>query len=321
MVVSMPPLLDGSFPLPVDAPFTRQDALSAGLTDKRLHKLCADGYLRRPLRGAYVATQVPDTLELRAAILALVVPEGCFVTDRTAGWLHGAEMVLAPNDHLVVPQVSVYRPPDEGRLRNVLARSGERTLGPDDLMRVGGIWVTTPLRTALDLGRLLRRDQALAGLDAMLRLERFSHEELLANVERLARQRGVVQLRALAPLADGRAESPGESVLRLRWLDAGLPRPDLQIPITEGGRVIFRLDLGLAELLFAAEYDGVEWHSSPEDRAHDEARRGWCEENRNYQIEAFRKENVFGRRQDASERLLAAYRKARRTLGSRITIL
>ena len=85
--------------------------------------------------------------------------------------------------------------------------------------------------------------------------------------------------------------------------------------------MIFRLDLGLAELLFAAEYDGVEWHSSPEDRAHDEARRGWCEDNRNYQIEAFRKENVFGRRQDASERLLAAYRKARRTLGSRITIL
>ena len=56
---------------------------------------------------------------------------------------------------------------------DVLARSGERTLGPDDLMRVGGIWVTTPLRTALDLGRLLRRDQALAGLDAMLRLERL----------------------------------------------------------------------------------------------------------------------------------------------------
>ena len=321
MAVAMPPLLDGTFPLPIDAPFTRRDALLAGLTDKRLHKLCGDGYLRRPLRSVYVATQVPDTLKLRAAVLALVVPDGCFVTDRTAGWLHGAEMVLAPNDHLVVPQVSVFRPPDEGRLRNVLARSGERTLGPDDLMRVGGIWVTTPLRTALDLGRLLRRDQALAGLDAMLRLERFSHEELLANVERLARQRGVVQLRALAPLADGRAESPGESVLRLRWLDAGLPRPDLQIPIMEGGREIFRLDLGLAELLFAAEYDGAEWHSSPEDRARDKARRRWCEENRNYQIEVFRKENVFGRRQDASERLVAAYRKARRTLGNRVTVL
>ena len=230
-------------------------------------------------------------------------------------------MVLAPNDHLVVPQVSVFRPPDEGRLRNVLAHSGERTLGPDELMRVGGIWVTTPLRTALDLGRLLHRDQALAGLDAMLRLERFSQDELLANVERLARQRGVVQLRALAPLADGRAQSPGESALRLRWLDAGLPRPDLQIPIMEGGRLIFRLDLGLAELLFAAEYDGAEWHSSPEDRAHDKARRRWCEKNRNYQIEVFLKGNVFGRRQDASERLLAAYRNARRTLGDRVTVL
>ena len=71
-----------------------------------------------------------------------------------------------------------------------------------------------------------------------------------------------VQLRWLVSIADGRAESAGESALRLRWYDAGLPRPQLQISVFRNGVEIFRLDLGLEELLFAAEYDGVDFHTS-----------------------------------------------------------
>ena len=99
---------------------------------------------------------------MRIAALRLVVPDGCFVVDRTAAWLHGAPMVLAPNDHLQPPKVSMFKHADAGRLRNELARSGERTVLPRDLMDVGGLCVTTPLRTALDLGRFLSRDQALS---------------------------------------------------------------------------------------------------------------------------------------------------------------
>lgn len=315
-------LLDQSFPLPIDRPFTTAMAHAAGLSRKQLDGLVARGYLWHPLRNAYVATQVPDSLGLRSRIVALVVPEGCFVCDRTAAWLHGAPTALAPNEHLSVPPISCFRPTDEGRLRNGLTDSGERAVAAYDLMVVNGVLVTTPLRTALDLGRLQpTRDLALSGMDAMLHHCDVCPEELLASIARFDRQRGVVQLRALAPLADGRAESPGESALRLRWHDAGLPRPELQIPIIEDGRVIFRLDLGLEELRFAAEYDGEEWHSSPGQIRHDRRRRGILTANGGWLIEVFGRKHVYGLRQDADLRLAAAFKQARATLSVRTFLI
>ena len=77
--------------------------------------------------------------------------------------------------------------------------------------------------------------------------------------------RGVVQLRALAPLADPRSESPGESTLRLRWLDlTSLPPPTPQVPITVGGVEVYRIDLGVPELRYGCEYDGEAFHAEHE---------------------------------------------------------
>lgn len=316
MTRAEPPLLDDRFPLPLDAPFSRAAALRAGVTDKRLRGLVARGLLRRPIAGVYVATQLPDSWELRAEALRLVVPPGSFACDETAAWLHGATMALAPNSHVTLPRVAFFRPADEGRLRNPLVASGERSVAPGDLTDVGGLLVTTPLRTALDLGRLRHRDQALSALDALLRLGVFTGDELLGSVERFARQRGVVQLRWLAPLADGRAESAGESALRLRWYDAGLPPPQLQILVPREGREPLRIDLGLEELLFGAEYDGAAFHDSPDQGRHDAARRillrelGWL-------VEVFDRASVYGFGQDADLRLRAAYVRARATHGQR----
>ncbi len=315
------PFLDDTFPLPLDAPFTRQQARAAGISDHRLKQLTDDGLLRRPIRNGYVAAQLPDSLDTRVALVRLLVPPDCFVCDNTAGWLHGAPNALLPGDHLAPPPVACFRPADGGRLRNGLTRSGERTVRPDDLMEIGGLVVTTPIRTAWDLGRLQRRDQALSGLDAMLRLGRFSHEELLLGVERFARQRGVRQLRVLVPLADGRAESPGESALRLRWYDANLPAPELQIPVLEDGREVYRLDLGLEELLFAAEYNGEEWHSSDEQQEYDATRSAWLSSARGWAIEAYGAGHVYGVHQDADVRLRIAYRAARKTFTQRTYLL
>lgn len=314
------PLLDSSFPLPLDLPFTRRTALAAGITDGRLARLTRAGLLRHPIREVYVAAQAPDDIAMRIAILRLVVPDDCFVVDRTAAWLHGTPMALAPNDHLVAPKVAMFRHADAGRLRNALARSGERTVLPRDLTDVGGLAVTTPLRTALDLGRFLHRDQALGGMDALLRLGRFNLDELLHEVPRLAGQRGVRQLRELAPLADGRAQSQGESALRLCWYDAGVPRPELQIPVLDGGREVFYIDIGLEELLFGAEYDGEEFHSSDEDEKHDDSRRDWLARRRGWAIEVFRKDGVYGRSNPEAV-IWAAYVRARKTLGARTYLL
>src|SRR3954447_8547033 len=89
-------------------------------------------------------------------------------------------------------------------------------------MEINGMRVTTPLRTAWDLGRVRWTDEAISGLDAMFRLGAFSREEVLAGIEGFRRMRWVTTLQAIAPVGDGRSESPGESVLRLRCLECGL---------------------------------------------------------------------------------------------------
>ncbi|HEY1134345.1 MAG TPA: type IV toxin-antitoxin system AbiEi family antitoxin domain-containing protein [Nocardioides sp.] len=65
------PVLDGSFPLPLDRPFHRQQALRAGVPPRWLTALAASGHLRRVVHGVYVAAQVRDSTALRIASLRL----------------------------------------------------------------------------------------------------------------------------------------------------------------------------------------------------------------------------------------------------------
>ena len=311
-------LLDSTFPLPLDQPFTTADARREGVPRHVLTTLVTHGLLRRPLKSVYLATQAGDSVALRSQCLSLVVPDDCVVCDRHAGWLLGAEMILAPNEHLELRPISIFRPSGNGRLRNDLADSGERNLIPSDVIEVSGIAVTTPLRTAWDLGRVRFREAAISGLDAMLRLELFSKDELVAGVERFRRMRWVTRLRELAPLADGRAASPGESVLRLRWIDCGLPTPEPQVEVYRFGVLIAILDIANEVVRFAAEYDGAEWHTSPKQREHDRTRRE-AAEGEGWLVKPFVAANVFGRHRDCEELLFQGFRDARKRVGLRIT--
>jgi len=308
-------LLDGSCPLPLDLPFTAAIAATLGVSHAQLRRLVARGLVRRVCRGVYAVTQAPDDLAFRARALGLVVSPSAVVTDRTAAWLHGVDIL--PRSALTIPPpVSVFQRPGTRSRRDGVA-SGERMLLPRDVVEVGGLAVTSPLRTALDLGRLLWRFDALGALDQFLRIG-VAADELLAEVERFKGFRGVVQLRFLASLADPRAESLAESALRLHWYDAGLPKPEPQWWVfDERGIALFRLDLALPEVLFAAEYDGTEFHSSDSDRAHDHGRRSWLADCRCWLIEVFVNDDLYRLHADPARRLQAGLQQAKATLASR----
>ncbi len=305
------PLLASAWPLG-DRPFTRSSAEEHGVTPGLLRRLLADGLIRRVFQGVYVSTQTTDSLALRASALSLVLPEHAVITDRAAGWLHGMP-VLQRGAHVSPPRIEVCQ-----RIDSKVTRRGvdghRRDLLPRDITNVHGVCVTTPLRTALDLGRMLWRYDALAALDAALSLG-VQHERLLMEIGRFRGYRGVIQLRTLAPLADPRAESPGESALRLHWHDAGLPSPDLQLWIDDDAGVpIYRLDVPCEQVRFAAEYDGEEFHTEPTDVEHDQARRRWIEQHRHWTILAVGKDDVYGAKSDLPDRLRSGFLAARRNL-------
>ena len=308
------PLLGVSFPLRIDRPFTLRQAAEAGITRHRLRALESHALVRRLVKSVYVAAQVPDSIPLRAQALRLVVPRDAVVTDWTACWFFTG--VLRPGAHLRVPPLCVFRPAGTDRLRNDLCDSGERSFLPRDLMGLDGLSVTTPLRTAWDLGRLAYRDNAMGALDALLRHGTFTGDEMVAGVERFKGRRGVVQLRALAPLADPRSESPGESTLRLRWLDLpSLPAPTPQVSIAVGDVEVYRIDLGVPELRYGCEYDGEEFHG-PEVVDLDEARRADLSRRFRWDVDGVRRANVSGATRDVEHVLQRGVERARRAMGN-----
>src|SRR4051794_39582167 len=257
--------------------FTTAQARASGFTRKQLSTAVARGLIRRVLHGVYVHASTTDSIELRATCAALVIAPGSVVRDRTAAWIHGVS-AFVHTEHEVLPPLETC----VGRFRVPSDRhgvdGGTRDLAPGDVMEVGGVRVTTPLRTALDLGCNLVRGDALAVLDQFMRLHGITHEEYAAAAGRYFRRRGVVQLRQLIPLADPRAESPRESWTRLAIIDAGLPCPETQFWIHMDGVPTYRLDLAYPRHRIAVEYDGEEFHDGADQRRRDQQRRDWLRE-------------------------------------------
>jgi hypothetical protein len=176
------------------------------------------------------------------------------VAGVAASALHGAEWV--DDDDAIELLWNCTRPP-----RGIIVRN-ER-VSDDELTWVAGLPVTTPARTAFDLGRYLERGQAVARLDALMRAAPFSIEDVMLLTKRYKGARGVAKLKAVLPLVDGGAASPQETRLRLLFIDAGLPKPTTQIAVyDECGRFVRFLDMGWEDFMVGAEYDGDQHRTS-----------------------------------------------------------
>lgn len=302
--------LSKACPLPLDAPFTPAQAHDWGVSRAVLGRLHERGLVRRVVLGVYAASQCPDSVATRAQALHLVLPQHGVICDQTAAWLHGIP-ILKRGSHLRAPPLDTCSTKDTRVERPGVDGKRRFTLTEKDVEELHGLRVTSALRTATDLGRRLWKYDALAALDGALRIG-VDLDELVGEIKRFKGQRGVRQLRALAPLADGRAESPGESALRLRWHEAELPWPEPQYEITNSrGVLVYRLDVPLPELRFGAEYDGEEFH--PEDNPQpDIARRQDLWDNWGWDVRGFRKNDVYDPRSDLDVRLNEMFYEARR---------
>lgn len=263
-------------PLP-NSPVSRRELLESGVPARRIEAMRRSGELRTVFRGVYVSGEAADSLASRAAAASLVLGPDQVVCDRAAAYLHGVDAYGAREAHARPLETCVVRGGVRTRRAGVDGR--ERDLAPRDVERRHNVRVTTPLRTALDLGCALPRHRALGVMDQLARLYEIDPLVIRAECRRFRRRRGVVQLRELAELVDPRSESPRESWLRLTVHDAGLPAPDLQWSIIEDGIEIWRLDLAYPSHKVAVEYDGEEFHRRTRTQiSRDRERRRWlCE--------------------------------------------
>ena len=260
-----------SFSLP-EYPFTYTQLDEVGLSRSQLRRAVESRQVRRLLTNVYVASSIADSMDLRIKAVALAVRPGHIACDRTAAWLHGVD-VRTFSEHAVHPPVEACVLPGREPSQRVGVLGRSRDLKPSDIHDHGLLRVTTPLRTALDLGCILTRRDALAAIDQLRRLHGFGVAELEAELPRYRRRRGVVQLRSIVGLSDPRSESVRESWTRLALADAGLPTPEVQWWVAIDGVPAYRLDLAYPHHRIAIEYDGEEHHHTPAQRRHDLARR------------------------------------------------
>ena len=146
-----------------------------------------------------------------------------------------------------------------------------------DRTSLGPIPVTTPVRTLIDLGAVVRPDRLEEALDSA---ERDGHVDRFELATRHAqiRQSGRNGVGPLALLLDDswlRASAP-RSVLERRMLRllsaAGLPEPECQVRVPRAdGRVAF-LDLAYPEVQLGIELDGHAWHATALQRQRDHER-------------------------------------------------
>lgn len=260
--------MDDVFP---DEPFTADQARRLGITKARLDAALVEGELVRPLRGVYLRAEAELTVSVRARAAWLVLGPTSVLVDRTAAWLWGVDCFRYAELDGIPPLESCVLRGHQATERDEVD-GVTRDLLPEDWVEVAGVRVTTPLRTAADLGCRLWAPHALGAMDALMRAHGFTQQDLQRLLRRYRRRRGVVQLRTLVALVDPRAESQPESWTRWFIVEDGLPCPKPQVWVVVEGEWV-RLDLAYPRARVLVEYDGEEFHTSPEDREHDEERR------------------------------------------------
>jgi hypothetical protein len=194
----------------------------------------------------YLPKGADPTVQTNAVAAWLWTQRRGVIAGRAAAALHGAKWVDATTPVEIITEHTRRR-------AGVIVR--EERIGADEITEVGGLPVTTPARTALDLARHLERDRAVAHLDALAAATGVSADDALELAAKYRGARGVRRARVAIALMDGGAQSPRETWLRLLLIDAGLPPPRTQVEVSDGVRRAF-IDMGYDEPMVGLDYEG-----------------------------------------------------------------
>ena len=220
---------------------------------------------RRLFPDVYACASLDVTHARRArAAAALAVPGAC-ISGRSAAVLWGVPIADADDD------IELTVPPScrAGSVRGI--RLSRRNLRDDDVVIRDGVRMTTALRTAIDVARIEPLEEAVVAVDQIVGAGLVTLEQLRLAVAGL-RGPGCRSVRRVAELADGLAESPQETRVRLVVLGSPLPPPVAQYTIRAAdGRFIARGDFAWPEAKVVLEYDGI-WHGQPQQVGRDRRR-------------------------------------------------
>ncbi|OBH45810.1 endonuclease domain-containing protein [Mycobacterium mantenii] len=225
-------------------PFIGSEALAGGVVTR--HQLRTR--YRAVFPGVYLANDAPASLRTRTIAAWLWSGRRGVIVGGAAAGMHGSKWIP---DNFPIELGAVNTVPPQGIVR----RRGRLVVGETQVME--GRTITTPERTAFDIGRGGAIRSAVVRLDALAGATGFKIENVLRVAKSHPGSPGLRRLETALAMVDPGAQSPRESYLRLLLIDAGLPRPQTQIPVLGAdGIPLAYLDMGWEDLMVAVEYDG-----------------------------------------------------------------
>jgi predicted transcriptional regulator of viral defense system len=246
--------------------FTAREAVRVGYRPDEIRSELSSGRWRWLRRGVYVRAvdlaRVESDARLRhlvdgVAVLLSLAP-GPVLSHTSAAKIH---RLVIPGDVDGAVRLTHSRQWRRGR-GYVVTRA---SLPDADLTRVLAFAATSPARTLVDCAREWSVLDAVVAMDAALHAGLVDREDLRAAVLRATHWIGIGDAARAFGLADGRAESPLESRGRVALLEAGLPRPELQVEIHGPRGFVARVDAWYEEAGVAIEFDGRVKYLDPVD--------------------------------------------------------
>lgn len=225
-------------------PFTRADALAAGISPRMLR----GSRFRRIFRDIYIEASVPESEHERVVAALMLHPQAAFASHTTAARHRG---VVVPDSSLV--HISVFEPNDRRwnpGIKPHVAPAGTQVVVHKDIR------VSEPVRMFIELAAVLELVDVVVAGDNMLRVFKMTAAQLCAGLAE-SRDYWSGAARYAAGFVRDEVDSPMETRLRLLLVLAGLPEPEVNVRIRdERGEVVMRFDLAYRSRRLAVEYEG-----------------------------------------------------------------
>ncbi len=209
-------------------PFTRADAVAAGISPRQL----SSSRFRRIFRNVYIDGSVQETRSERAIAALLLHPDGAWVSHMSAAEWYG---IVVPKVSVV--HVSVQDPKDRRWTRGIKPHVAPPGAHAQKRRRLN---VSKPTRLFIELASVLDLVDLVVAGDSMIKVFGMKAADLVAALaDRTEYWSGTA--RFAAAFVRDEVDSPMETRLRMLIVLAGLPEPEVNYKIRdENGDVIVR---------------------------------------------------------------------------------
>lgn len=249
---------------------TAAQCLALGADASDIRSLLSHREWRRIRRGIYLdAHRSPSGADSTHLHRCAAVLAGLRATGGVVSGLSAARILGLPLPPLVDGTVSLTRRPPAPTsgprsTAGIGVRVHLRPYDAADVLEVDGVPVLSGARLVLDCCATLPPDSALAVADAAVARRLTTVARLREAAQRQRGRSGADVARRVAERVDPLADNWFESSSRWWLLEAGLPRPELQVPFVDGqGVVRAKVDMLMRGAWTVGEADGAGKYDEP----------------------------------------------------------